>query len=175
MGRKGTSSFDFRTYDEEESGTVNQKPTYGSVVVRDGTSNYEDVATTKQNIEKNAHQTPEWKRVLNHAENNNNLNQNGGTMAWNSFFKAPTLKSAEMNISHIEAENFSFYNEGQSDDLNGYSNQSMNGQHVSATNDINGVNLPKQSPTGFEMMAILMVSKLGLRIGTILAMILITM
>jgi hypothetical protein len=139
---RGASSFDFRTYDQEESGTVKQKATYDSVVVRDGTSNYDDVATTKQNIQKNVHQTPEWKRALNRAENNHNLNQNGGTMAWNSFFKAPTLKGAEMDIGHTEVENSSLYNEGQSGDLNGYSNHNINSQHVPATNDINEVDLP---------------------------------
>lgn len=141
---RGPSSFDFRTYDPEESGTVKQKPTFGSVVARNNGIDklHDEVTTTKQNMGNNVHQTPEWKRALNHAENNNITNHNGGTMAWNSFFKAPTLKGVETSADKLTIGNSKSYKDDNIPEFNNYTHENSSNQHIPAVNDIREISRP---------------------------------
>lgn len=134
---RGPSSFDFRNYDPEESGTVKQKPTVNSVVARNNGIDklHDEVTTTKQNMGNNLHQTPEWKRALNHAENNI-TNHNSGTMAWNSFFKAPTLKGVEASADKLAIGNSKSYKDYNIPEFNNYTHENSSNQQISAVNDI---------------------------------------
>lgn len=70
---------------DEETGTVNRKNTYDSIVIHENNDN----ATTKLNQGVRKENTPKWKKAIQQNPKLNSKSEESST--WNNFFESPSL------------------------------------------------------------------------------------